>query len=34
MIILGYMGLAIVTLIVTILLAEVICNVIDFIGYS
>ena len=34
MIILGYMGLAIVTLIGTILLADVICKVIDFIGYS
>ena len=34
MIILGYMGLAIVTFIVTILLAEVFCKVIDFIGYK
>ena len=34
MIILGYICLSIVTLIVTILLADVICKAIDFIGYK
>ena len=34
MIILGYICLSIVTLIGTILIAEVICKAIDFIGYS